>query len=143
MTDNGMSSRRSAPARAGLLAVILLAPLLWGCDDDENACPPPGMSNCDPVDQRCCAEGEGCVLYYGSTGRFVDACLGGVGEAGEGETCLPNASSGAQGCQPGTTCLQVAGDTGPVCHRVCHDNSDCTEGTCSVELNGVAVRACE
>jgi hypothetical protein len=113
------------------------------CDGEEETCPPAGMSNCDPVEARCCPEGQGCMLYYSPVGRFVDACFGGVGEASLGSTCQPNASSGANACEPGSTCLMTGSDTGPVCHLICYDSSDCNGGSCSVELPGVAVRGCE
>ena len=138
MKHIGANSRRALAT----IAVPILVLCSAGCDDD-GGCPPEGMSNCDPVDQLCCPEGQHCVLYYGSSGTFIDSCLGGDGQVGEGAACLPNASSGYQACMVGLTCLMTGGDSGPVCHRICHDDDDCGFGaSCRQELEGVSVRAC-
>lgn len=130
---------------SGVLAVALLAVACWtwGCDDDGSSCPPSGMSACDPVSQSCCEEGLNCVLYWDSRGSYLDACLGGDGEVGEGAPCTANVQTGAQACLHGLSCMRTGTDVEAVCHRLCFDDGDCNGGSCSVELPGVSVRACE
>jgi hypothetical protein len=126
------------------LACLLIVLSTLGCErEDPDACPPAGLSLCDPVERRCCESGSYCFLRW-TSGTFAEACVGGSPTAASGEACQPYATDGQQACSEGLVCLQVTGvDAQPVCHALCRDDSECEGGRCSEGLPGIsALRAC-
>lgn len=137
--------RRLAGFRVRLLPLLALtvAAVHPACDGGESdLCPPAGFGVCDPLEDRCCAATEHCILGY-SAGSFFDHCIGGAPEAAAGASCNPPATSGPNACAAGLVCLLVTGvDPAPVCHALCRTSDDCAVGTCSQELSGVPISAC-
>ncbi len=129
---------------SALLSALLTAAA--GCDSGdpgEVTCPPEGMIQCDPIDQLCCDPYDFCLMFY-SANRYQDRCRDNQGEVPEGGACQIYEIAGPQGCQTGHTCLRIPEvDTRALCYRLCRDDSDCVEGTCSRELPGQEViRVC-
>ena len=138
-------SAYSTPALCGAIALALSMYACGGGDDGDDGppCPPTETRTCDPVEQRCCEPYEFCMAFF-SGGYFQDTCRSSQGEVAEGGACLIHEISGEDGCQAGHICLMIPGvDTQANCHRLCHDDSDCVEGTCEHELERLEpVKAC-